>query len=109
MPNPQPNVAAAQRRYWRANVAVMSLLLLVWAFVGLGCGILWADWLNQWQIGGVPLGFWFAQQGSIATFVVLILIYAVVMNAMDGRYHREVGSADPTVTTTPADEQGGAA
>ena len=110
MPTPQSNVAAAQRRYWRANVTVMSLLLLVWAFVGLGCGILWADWLNQWQIGGVPLGFWFAQQGSIATFVVLILIYAITMNALDSKYHREVGTldnAEPQAMASTSSPDGG--
>ncbi len=88
-----PAVAEATRRYWRANVAVMTVLLAVWAFVGLGCGILWADWLNQWAIGGVPLGFWFAQQGSIATFVVLILVYAVTMNRLDARHHRDLEKA----------------
>lgn len=69
----------------------MSVLLGVWAFVGLGCGVLWADWLNQWRLGGVPMGFWFAQQGSIATFVVLILVYAIAMNALDAKFHREAG------------------
>ncbi len=86
-----PAVAEAARRYWRANVAVMAVLLCVWAFVGLGCGVLWADWLNQWRLGGIPLGFWFAQQGSIATFVVIVFVYAVTMNRLDDRYHRRVG------------------
>ncbi len=81
----------ATRRYWRANVWIMGALLAVWAFVGLGCGVLWADWLNQWSVSGIPLGFWFAQQGSIATFVVLILIYAIAMNSLDARFHRETG------------------
>ncbi|MEL7087351.1 MAG: DUF4212 domain-containing protein [Planctomycetota bacterium] len=86
----------AQQRYWRANVTVMVVLLLIWAFVGLGCGILWADWLNDLgKIGGVPLGFWFAQQGSIATFVLIILFYAITMNRLDAKYHREVKAAEP--------------
>jgi putative solute:sodium symporter small subunit len=105
MPELSDATRAAQRRYWRANVAVMTVLLLIWAFVGLGCGILWADWLNQWQLGGVPLGFWFAQQGSIATFVVLILVYAIVMNALDAKYHREVGR-HPAAEGGTADERG---
>lgn len=81
----------ATRRYWRANVSIMSALLAVWAFVGLGCGVLWADWLNQWSLSGIPLGFWFAQQGSIATFVVLILVYAISMNRLDARFHERSG------------------
>ena len=87
-------VSQAQRRYWRTNVCVMVVLLAAWAFVGPGCGILWADWLNGvGRIGGVPLGFWFAQQGSIATFVVIILVYAIAMNRLDARYHRETRAA----------------
>ena len=84
-------VRDATRRYWRKNVAVMVVLLLIWATVGLGCGVLFADVLNDaGSIGGVPLGFWFAQQGSIATFVVLIFVYAVTMNRLDASHHREL-------------------
>jgi len=93
MPDPSDVAQQAKQRYWRSNVSIMLILLFVWAFVGLGCGVLWADWLNQWQLGGIPLGFWFAQQGSIATFVVIIFVYAVAMNRLDSRYHREAGIA----------------
>ncbi len=93
----RPEVRAAFSRYWRSNVRIMLVLLSIWAFVGLGCGVLWADWLNALTIGGkpvrfggFPLGFWFAQQGSIAVFVVLILIYAVLLNRLDQRHHREI-------------------
>ncbi|MEM6459731.1 MAG: DUF4212 domain-containing protein [Planctomycetota bacterium] len=85
---------AARRRYWRTNVTLMLSLLGVWAAVGLGAGVLFADMLNGWRLGGVPLGFWFAQQGSVATFVVLILIYAVAMNRLDARFRREVERLD---------------
>ena len=96
----------AKRRYWRANLTVMVALLAVWALVGLGCGILWADWLNGvGRIGGVPLGFWFAQQGSIATFVVIILAYAVTMNRLDARYHRETQAASETGASTAAEAE----
>lgn len=69
----------------------MGILLAVWAFVGLGCGILFADFLNQYMLPGTgyPMGFWFAQQGSIITFVVLVLIYAVRMNRVDRDHHAE--------------------
>ncbi|MGA1204260.1 MAG: DUF4212 domain-containing protein [Opitutales bacterium] len=78
-------------RYWRKNLKLMGLLLAVWALVGLGCGVLFADYLNQWELPGTgyPLGFWFAQQGSILTFVVLILVYAILMNRLDRIHHQE--------------------
>ena len=66
----------------------MGVLLTIWAAAGLGCGVLFADRLNQYRLGGYPLGFWFAQQGSILTFVVLILVYAAVMNAVDRHFRR---------------------
>lgn len=83
-------VAAALKRYWRSNVAIMTVLLLIWAAVGLGCGILLADTLNAFQLGGYPLGFWFAQQGSIMTFVLIILTYCILLNRLDKKHHREL-------------------
>ena len=83
-------VAEALKRYWRSNVLIMTVLLTIWAIVGLGCGILFADVLNQYKIGGYPLGFWFAQQGSIMTFVVLILTYCILLNRLDKRHHDEL-------------------
>ena len=85
-----PRVVEAIDRYWRKNVMLMIVLLVIWAFVGLGCGVLLADWLNRFHIGGFPLGFWFAQQGSIVVFVLLILTYAVVMNRLDRAHHEEL-------------------
>ncbi len=105
---PSPQVSSdATRRYWRANLSIMIVLLAIWAFVGLGCGVLWADWLNQWQLGGVPLGFWFAQQGSIITFVFLILIYALLMNGLDAKHHRDVAASQSK--SSQSQSQGGAA
>lgn len=74
--------------YWRANIRYVLVLLVVWAAVSLGAGVLLADWLNQWRLPGTgfKLGFWFAQQGSIYTFVVLIVIYIVLMNRLDRRF-----------------------
>ncbi len=85
-----PRVRAAIDRYWRSNVRIMLVLLSLWALAGLGCGVLFADWLNQFWLGGFPLGFWFAQQGSIVVFVVLILVYALLLNRLDRRHHREL-------------------
>ncbi len=83
-------IVAAIDRYWRSNLRLMTLLLAIWAGVGLGCGVLFADSLNQYSLGGFPLGFWFAQQGSIITFVVLILVYALSLNRLDAHHHREL-------------------
>lgn len=68
----------------------MGILLGIWAIVGLGCGVLFADVLNAWSLlgSGYPLGFWFAQQGAIIVFVLLILAYALLMNRIE-RQHRE--------------------
>ncbi len=90
--------------YWRKNVTIMIVLLAIWAFVGLGCGVLFADWLNQFQLGGFPLGFWFAQQGSIIVFIILILIYAILLNRLDNEYAGELGKEK--ITTTAADDAG---
>lgn len=69
--------------YWRSNVRLILQLLAIWFLVSYGAGILWVDWLNQFHLGGYPLGFWFAQQGSIYIFVVLIFVYARRMNTLD--------------------------
>jgi len=74
------------RGYWRANRLLIALLLAIWAIVSYGCGILFIEPLNAYRLGGVPLGFWFAQQGSIYVFVVLIFIYAFGMDRLDRRY-----------------------
>ena len=110
MSDPAAVIRRAQQRYWRRNVTLMIFLLGLWAFVGLGCGILWADVLNEAaSIGGVPLGFWFAQQGSILTFVFIILAYAITMNRLDDKYHREVKDAKDALSSdtdaTPAKPQ----
>lgn len=79
---------ASRARYFRANIRVIASLLVVWAVVSFGCGILFAPWLDNFKLPFTeyPLGFWFAQQGSIYVFVVLIFIYVVVMNRLDRAY-----------------------
>jgi putative solute:sodium symporter small subunit len=77
-------------RYWRTNLKIMAVLLLIWAVAGFGLGIIGAPALNEIRLGGFPLGFWFAQQGSIIVFVLLIGIYAALMNRVDDRHHREL-------------------
>ncbi|MCH2132736.1 MAG: DUF4212 domain-containing protein [Phycisphaerales bacterium] len=74
--------------YFRANLTLIGILLVIWAFVAFGCGIFLAPWLNQWRLPGTgyPLGFWFAQQGAIYVFVILIFVYVILMNRIDRRY-----------------------
>ena len=85
-------IEASRERYWRDNLRVMAILLALWAFASFGCGILLADWLNQYRLPftGFPLGFWFAQQGAIVVFVLCILMYCIVMNRLDRRHHDEL-------------------
>ena len=77
-----------RREYWRRNLQLVLRLLAVWAFVSFGCGIFLHPWLDQWRVPGTafPLGFWFAQQGSILTFVVLVFVYARRMNQLDKEF-----------------------
>ena len=77
------------KEYWRRNVSLMIKLLVVWFVVSYGCGIMLFDVLNQVQIGGYKLGFWFAQQGSIYVFVGLIFYYAKKMAALDREFNVE--------------------
>lgn len=81
------SLPAANARYWRAVVRLTLVLLALWALLGLGCGVLFADVLNGVRLGGFPLGFWFAQQGAIVGFVLLILVYVLAMRRLD-RAHR---------------------
>ena len=85
------------RAYWHANIRAVILLLLVWAAVSFGFGILLADWLNQFRLpgSGFPLGFWFAQQGSIYTFVVLIFVYVWIMRRLDRKFGVEEATPPP--------------
>lgn len=71
------------RAYWSAIVKLTLSLLCVWFVVSFGAGILFKDILDQYSIGGAPLGFWFAQQGSIYVFVLLIVIYCWAMNRIE--------------------------
>lgn len=74
------------KEYWRRNLSLMAKLFVIWFVVSYGCGILFVDFLNQFQIGGYKLGFWFAQQGSIYVFVGLIFYYTKRMAALDREF-----------------------
>ena len=72
--------------YWQDNLRLVGLCLVVWFVASFGFGILGLDWLNQIEINGLQIGFWFAQQGSILVFLVLIFFYAWRMNSLDRHY-----------------------
>lgn len=78
--------ATQRQEYWRKNLRLMAVLLVIWALVSFGAGILFVEPLNEIEILGYPLGFWFAQQGSIITFVLLIAVYVWRMDKLDKDY-----------------------
>ncbi len=75
------------KTYWKKNLRYLSILLSIWFVVSYGFGILLVDQLNQIQLGGFKLGFWFAQQGSIYVFLILIFVYVRWMNRLDKEYN----------------------
>ena len=74
------------KAYWKENLRYLLILLLIWFSVSYGCGILFREELNQFTMGGFKLGFWFARQGSIYVFVILIFVYVRLMNKLDKKY-----------------------
>lgn len=76
----------SKKSYWKKNLRYLLALLIVWFAVSFGAGILFAEELNAIKIGGFKLGFWFAQQGSIYVFIVLIFFYVILMNRLDKEF-----------------------
>jgi len=74
-------------QYWKANIRLVLILLAIWFTVSYLFGIILVDQLNAFKIGGIKLGFWFAQQGSIYIFLILIFVYAARMNALDRKFN----------------------
>ncbi len=74
------------KRYWKTNLKYLAILLSAWFIVSFLFGIVWVEELNAIRLGGFKLGFWFAQQGSIYAFVIIILIYIRLMNRLDRKY-----------------------
>ncbi|WP_304232633.1 DUF4212 domain-containing protein [Jiulongibacter sediminis] len=73
--------------YWRKNLSYLAILLSIWFIVSYLCGIVFVDRLNTIRMGGFKLGFWFAQQGSIYVFIVLIFVYVRLMNKLDKEFN----------------------
>ncbi|PLX40761.1 MAG: DUF4212 domain-containing protein [Deltaproteobacteria bacterium] len=80
------NTKANLESYWKENLKYLSILLVIWFVVSYVCGILLADTLDTIRIGGFPLGYWFANQGSEITFVILIYVYVKLMRNLDRKY-----------------------
>lgn len=80
-PSPDP---AVNDPHWSGSLKIVLLILGIWAFISLGCGILFRDFLDGlFNIGGAPFGFWMAQQGAIVGFLTLLVLYMVLMNRLD--------------------------
>lgn len=75
-----------KQAYWRANIALIRNLLIIWAVVSIAMSIVFVQPLNALRLGGLPFGFWMAQQGSIYVFVILIFVYANRMDKIDRKY-----------------------
>ena len=73
--------------YWKGNLLILSIILFIWFIVSFGFGIIWSESLDEIKIWGFKLGFWFAQQGSIYIFVLLIFVYVALMNRLDKKYN----------------------
>ena len=80
--------------YWKSNLKIVLSLLVVWFLVSFGFGIIWSDALDNIKIGGFKLGFWFAQQGSIFVFVILIFIYVFLLNRLDKKHFSKSSEDD---------------
>ncbi len=74
------------KAYWKKNIKIVLILLSIWFLVSFGAGIIFKDALNEIKVGGFKLGFWFAQQGSMYVFVILIFVYVRLMNKLDKKY-----------------------
>ena len=95
-------VTDAHHAYWIANLKLMGVLLLVWFAVSLGAGVLFVEQLNTIKFFGFKLGFWFAQQGSIYAFVLLIFIYINRVNALEKNYFTD---SNPSSSPSASEEE----
>ncbi len=83
-------------KYWVNSLLIVLIILCLWFFISLGCGVLFRQWLdfNLPHIGGAPFGFWMAQQGAILGFLILLFLYMVLMNALDRKNGYEQGDRE---------------
>lgn len=105
-------ISELNSRYWKTNLKVVGVLLVIWAIISCVLSIILVEPLNSIKFGGFPLGFWIAQQGSIISFIVIILTYALMMNRIDATFEKEIAkakAASPAPESTPTAENGGEA
>lgn len=77
---------ANERAYWKENIRLLISIMAIWFIASFGAGILFREFLDQFSLGGYPLGFWFAQQGSIYIFIALIFYYTIKMKKIERKY-----------------------
>ncbi len=82
----QNDNAAQRKAYWQANLKLMAILLSIWFVISYLCGIVFVEQLNHFQLGGYKLGFWFAQQGAMYGFVIIVFVYAKLMVKLDRKF-----------------------
>ena len=85
-PDRNAETSDTEKAYWSQNIRLLGTLMTIWFVVSFGAGIIFRDFLDQFAIGGYPLGFWFAQQGAIYFFILLIAIYNVRMIRIERQY-----------------------
>ena len=93
------------KAYWKKNLRLLAILLVIWFIVSFGFGILWVDQLNAIRLGGFKLGFWFAQQGSQYVFVILIFIYVFRMNKLDHQFEFDESDDDEPTDQSKTEEK----
>ncbi len=86
MADDEVETTESERAYWSENIRLLVTLMAIWFIVSFGAGILFRDFLDQFALGGYPLGFWFAQQGSIYVFIALIFYYTIKMKKIERKY-----------------------
>ncbi len=84
----------SEKVYWSENIRLLSSLMVIWFVVSFGAGIMFREWLDQFSLGGYPLGFWFAQQGSIYIFIGLIYFYSWKIHKIEQKYHVDDDQSD---------------
>ena len=85
-PDKDAETSVTEKAYWSQNIRLLCTLMSIWFLVSFGAGILFRDFLDQFALGGYPLGFWFAQQGAIYFFILLIVFYSVRMKQIERQY-----------------------
>ena len=103
MPELSHEVASQRQGYWRKNLQYPAILMIIWFAVSYGRAILFVDYLDQWEMAGFNLGFWYAQQGAMYVFVVLIFVYVWLMNRLDRKF--DVHEDDEPSATADTDAE----